>query len=67
MAEIKEFRKDLKRKVASQVFDRNDDSLQRCYDINIETSNKHAARKKRYIRDNQMSFFTKYYVKQISF
>lgn len=44
-----EFWKDLKRKVASQIFVNKDVSFQRFCDFNVETLNKHAPLKKRYI------------------
>ena len=43
------FQKDLKRKVARQVFVNNDDSFQRFCDINIDILNKHASHQKIYI------------------
>ena len=48
------FRKVLLNKLLKEVFVTNDESLLKFYRIYIDTSNKHAPRKKKHTRDNQI-------------
>ena len=45
--------------LSREVFVNNDDGLQRFSDININTLNRHAPRKRKLARGNQMPFITK--------
>ena len=59
------FRKDLIDKLFNEKFVINDDGLKRFCELSVNVLNKHAPRKKKYPRGNQMSFFTKELSKEI--
>ena len=59
------FRKDLIDKLSNEKFVINDDGLKRFCELSVNVLNKHAPRKKKYPRGNQMSFFTKELSKEI--
>ena len=53
------FRKDLVDKLPNEKFVINDGGLKRFCELSANVLNKHAPRKKKYARENQMPFFTK--------
>ena len=53
------FRKDLIDKLSNEKFVINDDRLKKFCELSVNILNKHAPRKKIYVRGNQMTFFTK--------
>ena len=53
------FRKDLIDKLSNEELVINDDEMKRFCELSINILNKHAPRKKKYARGNQMPFFTK--------
>ena len=59
------FRKDLIDKLSNEELVINDDGLKRFCELSINILNKHAPRKKKYARGNQMPFFTKQRSKEI--
>ena len=59
------FRKDLIDKLSNEELVINDDGLKRFCELSINILNKHAPRKKKYARGNQMAFFTKQLSKEI--
>ena len=59
------FREDLIDKLSNEKFVINDDGLKRFCEISVNVLNKHAPRKKKYARENQMPFFTKELSKEI--
>ena len=59
------FRKDLIDKLSNEELVINDDGLKRFCELSINILNKHAPRKKKYARGNQMPFFTKQLSKEI--
>ena len=59
------FKKDLIDKLSNEKFVINDDGLKRFCELSVNVSNKHAPRKKKYARGNQMPFFTKELSKEI--
>ena len=59
------FRKDLIDKMSNEGFVINDDGLKRFCELSVNVLNKHAPRKKKYARGNQMPFFTKELSKEI--
>ena len=59
------FRKDLIDKLSNEKFVINDDGLKRFCEPSVNILNKHAPRKKRHARGNQMPFFTKELSKEI--
>ena len=52
-------RESLLYELSKEVFVNNDDGLQRFCDINIDILNRHAPRKRKLARGNQMAFITK--------
>ena len=59
------FRKDLIDKLSNEELVINDDGMKRFCELSINILNKHAPRKKKYARGNQMPFFTKELSKEI--
>ena len=59
------FRKDLIDKLSNEKFVINDDGLKRFCELSVNVLKKHAPRKKKYARRNQMPFFTKELSKEI--
>ena len=59
------FRKDLIDKLSNEKFVINDDGLKRFCEPSVNILNKHAPRKKRHARGNQVPFFTKELSKEI--
>ena len=59
------FRKDLIDKLSNEKFVINDDGFKRFCELSVNVLNKHAPRKKKYARGNQMPFFTKEFSKEI--
>ena len=59
------FRKDLVDKLSNEKFVINDDGLQRLCELSVSVLNRHAPRKKKYGRENQMPLFTKELSKEI--
>ena len=59
------FRKDLIDKLSNEKFVINDDGLKRFCELSVNVLNKHASRKKKYARGNQMPLFTKELSKEI--
>ena len=59
------FRKDLVDKLSNEKFVINDDGLQRLCELSVNVLNRHAPRKKKYVRENQMPLFTKELSKEI--
>ena len=59
------FRKDLMDKLSNEKFVISDDRLKRFCELSVNILNKHAPRRKRYARGNQMAFFTKELSKEI--
>ena len=59
------FRKDLIDKLSNEKFVITDDGLKRFCEISVNVLNKHAPRKNKYARANQMPFFTKEFSKEI--
>ena len=59
------FRKDLIGKLSNEELVINDDGMKRFCELSINILNKHAPRKKKYARGNQMPFFTKQLSKEI--
>ena len=53
------YRESLLHELSKEVFVNNDDILQRFCDINIDILNRHAPRKRKLERGNQMPFITK--------
>ena len=53
------YRECLLHELSKEFFVNNDDGLQRFCDININSLNRHALRKKKLARGNQMPFITK--------
>ena len=53
------YRESLLHELSKEVFLNNDDSFQRFFDININILNRHAPRKRKLARGNQMPFITK--------
>ena len=53
------YRESLLHELSKEVFVNNDDILQRFCDININILNRHAPRKRKLARGNQMPFITK--------
>ena len=51
--------------MSNEKFVINDDGLKRFCQLSVNILNKHAPRKKRYARGNQMPFFTKDFSKEI--
>ena len=59
------YRESLLHELSKEVFVNNDDGLQRFCDININILNRHAPRKGKLTRGNQMPFITKDLAKAI--
>ena len=59
------FRECLLEKLSKEIFEHNDDGLQRFCDINLQVLNQHAPQKIKYVRGNQMPFMTKQLSKEI--
>ena len=59
------FRKDLMDKLSNEKFVINDGRSKRFCELSVHIFNKHAPRRKRYARGNQMLFFTKELSKEI--
>ena len=59
------FRECLLEKLSKEVFENNDEGLQRLCDINLQVLNQHAHQKIKYVRGNQMLFMTKQLSKEI--
>ena len=59
------YRESLLHELSKEVFVNNDDGLQRFCDININILNRHAPRKGKLARGNQMPFITKDLAKAI--
>ena len=59
------FRKDLIDKLSTEELVINDDGMKRFCELSINILNKHSPRKKKYVRGNQMPFFTKQLSKEI--
>ena len=55
----KKYRETLINNLSKENFNDNDDSFQRFYPISLDALNKHAPRKKKLARGNQMPFFNK--------
>ena len=53
------YRESLLHELSKEVFVNNNDGLQRFCDININILNRHAPRKRKHARGNQMPFITK--------
>ena len=53
------YRESLLRELSKEVFVNNNDGLQRFCDISINILNRHAPRKRKHARGNQMPFVTK--------
>ena len=53
------YRESLLYELSKEVFVNNDDGLQRFCNININILKRHAPRKRKHARGNQMSFITK--------
>ena len=53
------FRESLLEKLSKEIFENNDEGLQRFCDINLQVLNQHAPQKIKYVRGNQMPFMTK--------
>ena len=61
----KAFRECLLEKLSKEIFENNDEGLQRFCDINLQVLNQHAPQKIKYVRGNQMPFMTKQLSKEI--
>ena len=59
------FRECLLEKLSKEIFENNDEGLQRFCDINLQVLNQHAPQKIKYVRGNQMPFMTKQLSKEI--
>ena len=59
------FRECLLEKLSKEIFENNDEGLQRFCDINLKVINQHAPQKFKYVRGNQMPFMTKQLSKEI--
>ena len=59
------FRECLPEKLSKEIFENNDEGLQRCCDINLQMLNQYAPQKIKYVRGNQMPFMTKQLSKEI--
>ena len=59
------FRECLLEKLSKEIFENNDEGLQRFCDINLQVLNQHAPQKIKYVRGNQMTFMTKQLSKEI--
>ena len=59
------FRKDLIDKLSDEKFVINDDGLKRFYKLSVNVLNKHASRRTKHARGNQMQFFIKGLSKEI--
>ena len=59
------FRECLLEKLSKEIFENNDEGLQRFCDINLQVLNQHAPQKIKYVRGNQMPFMTKHLSKEI--
>ena len=53
------FRESLLEKLSKEIFENNDEGLQRFCNINLQVLNQHAPQKIKYVRGNQMPFMTK--------
>ena len=59
------FRECLLEKLSKEIFENNDEGLQRFCDINLQVLNQRAPQKIKYVRGNQMPFMTKQLSKEI--
>ena len=59
------FTERLLEKLLKEIFENNDEGLQRCCNINFRVLNQHAPQTIRYVRGNQMPFMAKQLSKEI--